>query len=47
MVEKLVWRSGEDPQASPIECGGCTPINPAPRRLRQEDCEFEASVGYI
>jgi hypothetical protein len=25
----------------------CTPVIPALRRLRQEDSEFEVSVGYI
>jgi hypothetical protein len=25
----------------------CTPIIPALRRLRHEDCEFKASLGYI
>jgi hypothetical protein len=25
----------------------CTPVIPALRRLRQEDCEFWASLGYI
>jgi hypothetical protein len=25
----------------------CTPVIPAFRRLRQENCEFEVSLGYI
>jgi hypothetical protein len=25
----------------------CTPVIPAPRRLRQEDREFEGCLGYI
>jgi hypothetical protein len=25
----------------------CTPVIPALRRLRQEDCEFKANLGYI
>jgi hypothetical protein len=29
------------------ECWWCTPVFPALRRVRQGDCEFEASLGYI
>jgi hypothetical protein len=25
----------------------CTPVIPAFRNLRQEDCKFKASLGYI
>jgi hypothetical protein len=25
----------------------CTPVIPACRRQRQEDCKFETSLGYI
>lgn len=33
--------------ARPKAVGDCTPVNPALRRLRQEELKFKASLGYI